>query len=104
MANVNVTPDVAVAIASLVKMIKLLGAELVAGTHRDDINLFEKKVREKLFAEVRGISADSTAAGVALAHSLVEPVLRDPRALAVEKAAPDTLPRPEGVGQPSTLH
>ena len=104
MANIDVTPDVAVAIASLVKMIKLLGAELVAGTHRDDIDLFEKKVREKLFASVDGASAGSTAAGVALAHSLVEPVLRDLRAQAAEKAAPDQSPEAKAAGQSSTVH
>jgi len=104
MANINVTPDVAVAIASLVKMIKLLGAELVAGTHRDDIDLFEKKVREKLFANVEGVSASSTAAGVALAHSLVEPVLRDLRAQVAEKTTPEQSPQQKGAGQPSTLH
>ncbi len=85
-------------------MIKLLGAELVAGTHRDDIDLFEKKVREKLFANVDGISAVSTAAGVALAHSLVEPVLRDLRAQVVEKTTPDRSPEPKAAGQSSTLH
>jgi hypothetical protein len=80
-------PDVAtVALASLVKMIGLLGAELVVGTHDDDINLVESSIRAKLFASVDGVSSESTAAGVALAHRLVEPVLRDLRARAAARA------------------
>lgn len=72
----------AVAVASLVKMIGLLGAELVVGTHHDDINLIEASIRAKLHATVEGVSPEATAAGVALAHRLVEPVLRDLRARA----------------------
>lgn len=76
-------PDVAaVALASLVKMVRLLGAELVVGSHNDDINLLESAVRAKLFASVDGVSSPDTAAGVARAHRLVEPVLRELRARA----------------------
>jgi hypothetical protein len=76
-------PDVtAVAMASLLKLVRLLGAELVAGRHRDDIDVFERCVREKLHANVEGVSSEATAAGVALAHSLIEPVLRSLRAQA----------------------
>ncbi len=74
-------PEIAtIAIASLTKMVSLLAAELVVGAHNDDINVIESCVRAKLFASVDGISAERTAAGVALAHRLVEPVLRDLRA------------------------
>jgi len=61
-------------------MVSLLAAELVVGKHSDDINLIESCVRQKLFATVDGIAAEPTAAGVALAHRVVEPVLRDLRA------------------------
>lgn len=73
-----------VALASLVKLVGLLAAELVAGKHRDDIDLLEKCVRQKLHASVEGISSEATAEGVALAHSLVEPVLRSLRVRARE--------------------
>ncbi|MCI4678488.1 hypothetical protein K9U39_04155 [Rhodoblastus acidophilus] len=83
MAKLVENPEVAtVALASLVKMISLLVAELVVGTHHDNIDLVESNVRAKLFASVDGVSSEATAAGVALAHRLVEPVLRDLRARA----------------------
>ena len=47
--------------------------------YREDIDLIERCVRTKLFAQVDGVSAGDHAAGVALAHSLVEPVLKDLR-------------------------
>jgi len=68
--------EVRVALASLVKMINLMGAEMLVGKYREDIDVFENSVRAKLFANVEGVSPESTAAGVALAHSLVDPVLR----------------------------
>jgi hypothetical protein len=71
--------EVKVALASLVKMINLLGAELLVGKYREDVDVFEGCVRAKLFANVEGVSAESTAAGVALAHSLVDPVLKQLR-------------------------
>ena len=81
-------PEIAtVAIASLTKMVSLLAAELVVGMHSDDINLIETCVRTKLFASVEGIGAEPTAAGVALAHRLVEPVLRDLRARVEARAS-----------------
>jgi hypothetical protein len=85
MTKVVANPEVtAVALASLVKLVRLLGAELVAGSHRDDIDVFEKCVREKLHANVNGVSSEATAAGVALAHSLIEPILRALRVQAQE--------------------
>ena len=68
--------EVKVALASLVKMINLLGAELLVGKYREDIDVFEACVRAKLFAAVDGVSSELTAAGVALAHSLIDPVLK----------------------------
>ena len=69
----------AVALASLTRMVGLLSAELVVGTHRDDIDLIEGCIRAKLHAQVDNVSPAATAQGVALAHCLVEPVLRDLR-------------------------
>jgi hypothetical protein len=71
--------SVRVAIASLVKLINLLGAEMLVGQHRDDVDAFEKSVRAKLYAHLEGVSPEETAAGVALAHSLIEPVLANLR-------------------------
>lgn len=68
--------EVRVALASLVKMINLLGAELLVGKYREDIDVFESCVRAKLFAHAEGATAMETAAGVALAQSLVDPVLK----------------------------
>jgi hypothetical protein len=68
--------ELRVAIASMVKMINLLGAELLVGKYREDIDVFENCVRAKLLANVEGVSPEATAAGVAMAHSLVDPVLK----------------------------
>ena len=83
--------DVAtVALASLVKMVGLLCAELTVGSHHDDIDLIENCVRAKLHATVDGVSGGDAAAGVALAHRLVEPVLRDIRGRAQANRATPT--------------
>src|SRR5437588_8847858 len=91
-----------VTLAALVKLVNLLGAELTVGRYREDIDLIERCVRAKLFAHVDGVSAQDHAAGVALAHSLVEPVLKDLRERAGKLDAP---PAAESAIQPSgTLH
>lgn len=79
---VSENPATAVTLAALVKLVNLLGAELTVGRHRENIDLIERCVRAKLYAHVDGVSAIDHAAGVAMAHSLVEPVLRDLRARA----------------------
>jgi len=71
--------EVKVALASLVKMINLLGAELLVGKYRENIDVFEACVRAKLFAHVEGATPQETAAGVALAQSLIDPVLKSLR-------------------------
>jgi hypothetical protein len=68
-----------VALASLVRMINLIGAEMLVGRYREDIDVFESCVRAKLFANVEGVTPEQTAEGVALAHTLVEPVLKNLR-------------------------
>jgi hypothetical protein len=72
-------PATVVALAALVRLVNLLGAELTVGKYREDIGLVESCVRTKLFAHVEGVSASDHAAGVAFAHSLVEPVLKELR-------------------------
>jgi hypothetical protein len=68
-----------VALAALTKMVSLLAAELVVGQHSDDIDALEAAIRAKLFASVDGVSPEATAAGISLAHRLLNPVLRDLR-------------------------
>jgi hypothetical protein len=88
-------PATVVTIAALVKMVNLLSAELTVGRHREDIDLIEGCIRAKLFAHVDGVSASDHAAGVALAHSLVEPVLKDLRGRVERLAvAPAPVPPP----------
>ena len=83
---------VRVAIASLVKLINLIGAEMLVGKHRDDVDAFEQSVRAKLYANVQGVSAEDTAAGVALAHTLIEPVLANLRERVKQVQATSTAP------------
>ena len=91
-------PSTVVTIAALVKLVNLLGAELTVGKYREDIDLIERCVRAKLFAHVDGVSESDHASGVALAHSLVEPVLRQLRERVQQ--LPPSVRAPEGV----TLH
>ncbi len=76
---INDAGEVKVALASLVKMINLIGAEMLVGKYREDIEVFESCVRAKLFANVEGVSPEQTAAGVAMAQALVDPVLKNLR-------------------------
>ncbi len=96
------SPTTVVTLAALVKLINLLGAELTVGRHREDINVIERCVRTKLFAQVDGVSAGDHAAGVALAHSLVEPVLRDLRERVEKLQSPPAQPIEPSVA--ATLH
>src|SRR5579875_1010238 len=52
--------EVRVALASLVRMVQLLGAEMLVGKYREDIDVFESCVRAKLFAHVEGVAPDAT--------------------------------------------
>jgi hypothetical protein len=84
--------SVRVAIASLVKLINLIGAEMLVGKHRDDVDAFEQSVRAKLYAHLQGVSPEDTAAGVALAHSLIEPVLANLRERVKQAQSASTAP------------
>jgi hypothetical protein len=88
MSKMVANPEAAeVALAALTKMVSLLAAELVVGQHNDDFEQLEAAVRAKLFAAVEGVSPEATAAGISLAHRLVNPVLRDLRLRVEAKAA-----------------
>ena len=91
-------PATVVTLAALVKLVNLLGAELTVGRHREDIDLVERCVRAKLFAHVDGVSAQDHAAGLALADSLVEPVLKDLRERTAKMQTPAPPPVPQRVG------
>ena len=101
----NENPATLVTLAALVKMVNLLGAELTVGKYREDIDLIERCVRAKLFAQVDGVSASDHAAGVAIAHSLVEPVLKNLRERA-ERLQPDAPLIADAAvpARPGTLH
>lgn len=93
MSKIVEDPEVAtVALAALTKMVSLLAAELVVGQHHDDMDALEAAMRAKLFASVEGISPEATAAGISLAHRLVNPVLRDLRLRAEARAVAETHP------------
>ena len=69
-----------VTIAALANMVRLLCAELVAGQHRDDINLLESAVRSKLNVAVNDATPEILAAGLKRAHEVLTPVLLNVRA------------------------
>ena len=73
-------PSTVVTIAALVKLVNLLSAELTVGKYRENIDLIERCIRAKLFAHVDGVSESDHVSGVALAHDLVEPGLKQLRA------------------------
>ncbi len=89
-----------VALAALTKMVSLLAAELVVGQHSDDMDALEFAMRAKLFATIDGVSPETTAAGISLAHTLVNPVLKDLR-LRVEAKALGEARAAAGVGDAS---
>jgi hypothetical protein len=100
MPTETVNDSVRVAIASLLKLINLMGAELLVGKHRDDIDEFERNVRAKLYAHLPDASPGDTASGVALAHAMVEPVLADlrERVRRMQCGEPTPLAHVEGFG------
>ena len=78
---------VRVALASLLRVIDRLGARALDG-RRDDVDDLEREVRSTLFAHLDGVAPAETAAGVALAHTLVEPILRRLRERALHQSEP----------------
>ena len=79
-----------VALVALTNLIRLMGAELVAGCHRDDVDLLERAVRAKVGdVTVVGGSAELAGAGIALARSHVERALAQIRVQADEARTTD---------------
>lgn len=79
-----------VALATLTNMIRLMGAELVAGRHRDDLGQFERAVRGKLgSASTPACSTEVAEAGLQLAGRCIEEALAQVRAQAVAAANAD---------------
>ena len=66
---------VRVALASLLRVIDRLSARALLA-RCDGVEVLEREVRSTLFAHLEGVAPAETAAGVALAHTLVEPILR----------------------------
>jgi hypothetical protein len=74
--DVQVNGDtVRIILATLLRVIDRLGARAL-GERPDDLDKLEREVRSTLFAHLADVNAADTAAGVALAHTLVEPILR----------------------------
>ena len=71
-----------VALAALVHLVRLMGAELVAGKHRDDVELLVKAVEIKLRAvqPSKDLPEQDIVRGLELAHHLVRPIFDDLRA------------------------
>ncbi len=65
---------VRVALASLLRVIDRLGARALDGPP-ESVDALEREVRSTLFASLEGVAPAETAEGVALAHTLVEPIL-----------------------------
>ncbi|WP_245470758.1 hypothetical protein [Bradyrhizobium guangzhouense] len=66
-------------IAALLHLIRLMGAELVAGQHRDDVELLVKAIETKL-KSVRlpaAIAETDIAAGMGLAQTLLAPIFSE---------------------------
>ncbi|MBM0203981.1 hypothetical protein JNW90_13315 [Micromonospora sp. STR1s_5] len=79
-----------VTIVALLNLIRLLGTELVAGTHRDDVGRLERAVRRKIDRiAVPGLPPDVVQGGLAEARSLVEQTLVLIRARAEETRRPN---------------
>ena len=104
--------DVKVTLAALLHLVRLLSAELVAGKHREDVDLVEAAIRAKVNQiAVRGVSAEAVARGLAYAHELLGPVLSKVRAQASDvnaaKPLPERIQAEELTGSdriPSILH
>ncbi|MCJ2017995.1 hypothetical protein MKK84_11250 [Methylobacterium sp. E-065] len=91
-----------VALAALTNLVRLMGAELVAGRHRDDIDVFERAVRTKIITPVDGSPPDVTQSGLTLAAAHVERALAQIRAQA-DAARAHPVPRAASLRQAGRL-
>lgn len=79
-----------VALGALTNLLRLMGAELVAGRHRDDVGQLELAVRAKIEAvTVVGCPPEVAKAGLALARSHVERAITQIRTQAATALAVD---------------
>ncbi len=76
-----------ITIALFANLIRLLGAELVAGAHRDDVDILESAIRAKVNVSVVGATPERLAAATKQAHEILTPVLARIRWQAQEKNA-----------------
>lgn len=93
-----------VALAALANLMRLMGAELVAGRHRDDIAVFEQAMRTKVGAlQIAGCPPETVQAGLALAAAQVEQILAQIRrqAHAASPPAPPRATSRKTAGRPS---
>jgi hypothetical protein len=88
--------ELKVTLSALLNIIRLLGNELVAGRHRDDVELVERAIRTKLNkVSVANVSPEALMAGLAQAHSLISPTLNAMRKAAAEVDKPqEAAPQP----------
>lgn len=96
-----------VALAALTNLVRLMGAELVVGRHRDHLGLVERSMREKIAASsVEACPPEIAEAGLELATRCIEQALTLIRSQAIARAA-DGASAPDA-GQPdeakTTLH
>lgn len=79
-----------VALAALTNLVRLMGVELVAGKHRDDVGLFEQAVRGKIGTlTVNGCAPEIAETGLALARAHAELALAQVRTQAAAAQAYD---------------
>lgn len=80
-ANEQVSGETRIALAALLHIIRLMGAELVAGQHRDDVELLVKAIETKLKTlqpPEKTLETDFVK-GIELAHGLVRQIFDDLR-------------------------
>jgi len=98
-----------VALEALANLIRLMGAELTAGRHRDDLDIFETALRRKLqgFAPA-GRSPSSAEVGRALASKYVDEALTIIRAQVaatrMSASAPVASPRADILPASDSVH
>lgn len=89
-----------VTLATLANLIRLMGAELVAGSHHDNIEIFEAAVRAHIDdISPAGCAPEVAASGRAEARRVVEAILQQVRAQwqAARMAKGDGVARRPGV-------
>lgn len=76
-----ISGEASVALAALVHLIRLMGAELVAGQHRDNVEMLVRAIETKLKSVPlpKSLPEQDTDAGMVLAHRLLVPIFDDLR-------------------------